>query len=56
MNCKNAFMTTGFLDGDSAKWFAVETVTHDVLCSSHAQFTGNKFKCIQCQDVLYAVL
>lgn len=34
-------MTTDFIDGDSAKWFGVEIVTHDILCLCHAQFAGN---------------
>lgn len=45
-------MTTSFMDGDSAKWFGIETVTHDILCSSCAQFAGDA----QCQDALYRIM
>lgn len=48
MNYKDALMTTGCMDGNSAEWFGIEIVTHDILCSSHAQFAGN----VQCQDAL----
>lgn len=56
MNCKDALMTTDFTDGDIAEWFGIEIVTSDVFCSSRAQFAGNTFKLIQCQNALYRML
>lgn len=48
MNYKDVLMTTGCMDGNSAEWFGIEIVTHDIRCSSHAQLAGN----VQCQDAL----